>query len=89
VLTMRELGYDAVAFGWQGISVPKAVPAEIVARLNAEVVRAMAADEVQARTRALGIQTTGWSAGEFDAFVAAEIALWRPLIRELGIRLDT
>lgn len=89
VPTMRELGYDAVAFGWQGISVPKAVPAEIVARLNAEVVRAMAADEVQARTRALGIQTTGWSAGEFDAFVAAEIALWRPLIRELGIRLDT
>jgi tripartite-type tricarboxylate transporter receptor subunit TctC len=43
---------------------------------------------MQARTRALGIQTTGWSAAEFDAFVATENALWRPLIRELGIRLD-
>lgn len=88
VPTMRELGADAVAFGWQGISVPKGVPAEIVARLNAELVRAVASEELQARTRTLGIQTTGWSAAEFDAFVAAENALWRPLIRDLGIRLD-
>lgn len=89
VPTLRELGVDAVAFGWQGISVPKGVPAEIVARLNAELVRAMAAEELQTRTRALGIQTTRWSAGEFEAFVAAENALWRPLIRDLGIRLDS
>ncbi|HWT07605.1 MAG TPA: tripartite tricarboxylate transporter substrate binding protein [Roseomonas sp.] len=88
VPTMRELGADAVAFGWQGISVPKGVPAEIVARLNAELVRAMASEDLQARTRTLGIQTTGWSAAEFEAFVATENALWRPLIRELGIRLD-
>ena len=88
VPTLREMGVDAVAFGWQGISVPRGVPAEVVAQLNAEVVRAMASDEVQLRTRALGIQTTAWSAAEFNAFVAAENALWRPLIRDLGIRLD-
>ena len=89
VPTMRELGHDAIAFGWQGISLPRGVPTEMIARLNAEVIRAMASDAVLARTQALGVQTTGWSAGEFDAFVAAENALWRPLIRELGIRLDS
>lgn len=89
VPTLRELGHDAVAFGWQGISVPKATPAPIVARLNSEMVRAVASEEVQARCRALGIQTNAWSAAEFDAFVAAENALWRPLIRDLGIRLDS
>lgn len=89
VPTMRELGHDAVAFGWQGISVPKATPARIVARLNAELVRAVASEEVQARCRTLGIQTNAWSAEEFDAFVARENALWRPLIRELAIRLDS
>ncbi len=89
VPTMRELGYDAVAFGWQGLSLPKGVPPEIVERLNAELVRAVASDEVQQRTRGLGIQTNAWSATEFDAFVAAENSLWRPLIRELGIRLDS
>jgi tripartite-type tricarboxylate transporter receptor subunit TctC len=88
VPTLRELGHDAVAFGWQGLSVPRGVPAPVLARLNAELVRAMGSEEVQGRTRALGIQTTGWSAAEFDAFVAAENALWRPLIRDLGIRLD-
>jgi tripartite-type tricarboxylate transporter receptor subunit TctC len=88
VPTLREMGHDAVAFGWQGVSVPRGVADPVVSRMNAELVRAMASEEVQARTRALGIQTTDWSAGAFDAFVAAENALWRPLIRELGIRLD-
>lgn len=89
VPTLRELGHDAVAFGWQGVSVPRGTPAAVVARLNAELVRAMASEPVQARTQALGVQTTAWSAAEFDAFVAAENALWRPLIRDLGIRLDS
>ena len=88
VPTLREMGHDAVAVGWQGISVPRGVPAPVVARLNAELVRAVASEEVQSRMRALGIQTTGWSAAEFDSFVASENARWRPLIRELGIRLD-
>lgn len=89
VPTLRELGHDAVAFGWQGLSVPRGVPAPVLARLNAELVRAMASDELQQRTRGLGIQTTGWDAAAFDAFVAAENAIWRPLIRDLGIRLDS
>jgi tripartite-type tricarboxylate transporter receptor subunit TctC len=88
VPALRELGHDAVAFGWQGISVPKGTPAPIVARLNAELVRAVASEDMQGRARTLGIQTNAWSAAEFEAFVAAENALWRPLIRELGIRLD-
>ena len=89
VPTLREQGHDAVAVGWQGISVPRGVPAAVVTRINAELVRAVASEEVQSRTRSLGIQTTGWSAAEFEAFVAAENALWRPLIRDLGIRLDS
>lgn len=89
VPSMRELGHDAVAFGWQGLSVPRGTPAPIVARLNAELVRAVASDALQARTRSLGIQTTDWDAAAFDAFVARENAIWRPLIRDLGIRLDS
>ncbi|NMJ41241.1 tripartite tricarboxylate transporter substrate binding protein [Roseomonas sp. JC162] len=89
VPTMRELGHDAVAFGWQGLSVPKGVPAPMIQRLNAELVRAMASEELQARTRGLGIQTTDWAPAAFDAFVAEENTVWRPLIRELGIRLDS
>jgi tripartite-type tricarboxylate transporter receptor subunit TctC len=89
VPTARELGHDAVAYGWQGMSVPAATPAPIVSRVSAEMMRAMQSDVIAARFTDLDIQYRPWSPAEFQAFVASENALWRPLIRELGIRLDS
>jgi len=89
VPTLRELGFaDAIAYGWQGMSVPAATPAPIVARLHAALIAGTGADDVQARFRDLGIESAPWSPAEFSAFVVRENAAWRPLIRELGIRLD-
>jgi tripartite-type tricarboxylate transporter receptor subunit TctC len=39
--------------------------------------------------KGLGIEYQPWTPAQFNAFVAAENALWRPLIRDLGIRLDS
>jgi tripartite-type tricarboxylate transporter receptor subunit TctC len=90
VPTLRELGHaQAIAYGWQGISVPANTPAPVIQRLNTELNRAMASDEIARRTRDLGIETPPLSVAEFNAFVQRENAEWRPLIRELGIRLDS
>jgi tripartite-type tricarboxylate transporter receptor subunit TctC len=90
VPTLVELGHaGTVAFGWQGLSVPTGTPAPIIARVSAEMITAMQSPEIQGRLTTLGIQYQPWSPTEFNAFVAAENALWRPLIRELGIRLDS
>ncbi|WP_431281919.1 Bug family tripartite tricarboxylate transporter substrate binding protein [Humitalea sp. 24SJ18S-53] len=89
VPTLKELGPDAVAYGWQGMSVPAATPSAIVARLNEGLRAAIASEDIARRMRDLGIEATPWSAAEFNAFVGRENALWRPLIRELGIRLDS
>ncbi len=90
VPTLRELGHgNAIAYGWQGMSVPAAVPAPIVARLAEALKAAVAAEDVQARFRDLGIESAPWSPAEFQDFVRRENAEWRPLIRELGIRLDS
>jgi tripartite-type tricarboxylate transporter receptor subunit TctC len=89
VPTARELGFDAVAYGWQGMSVPAATPAPIVARLSQAMIRAMQSDLLATRLRDLDIEYRPWSPAEFQAFVGRENALWRPLIRELGIRLDS
>lgn len=89
VPTARQLGHDAVAYGWQGMSVPAGTPAPIVARLAEEMQRAMQSDAIAPRLRDLDIEYRPWSPAEFQAFVGRENALWRPLIRELGIRLDT
>ncbi|MBI0535724.1 tripartite tricarboxylate transporter substrate binding protein [Roseomonas sp. KE2513] len=90
VPTARELGFaNAIAYGWQGICVPIGTPAPVVSRLSAELARAIGSDEVQARFTTLGIERANFSPADFAAFVARENAEWRPLIRELGIRLDS
>jgi tripartite-type tricarboxylate transporter receptor subunit TctC len=89
VPTAREIGFDAVAYGWQGMSVPAGTPAPVVERLSDEMIRAMQSDQIAARLRDLDIEYRPWSPAEFQAFVGRENALWRPLIRELGIRLDS
>lgn len=90
VPTALELGIgQAVAFGWQAMSAPAGTPPAILARLNREMRAVIAAPAMQERMRDLGVETAPWSPEEFDAFVARENAAWRPLIRELGIRLDS
>lgn len=89
VPTARELGIpDAVAFGWQAMHAPGATPGPVIARLNAELRAAVAEAGMQERMRGLGIESAPWSPRQLNEFVAAESAIWRPLIRELGIRLD-
>jgi len=89
VPTAKELGFDAVAYGWQGMSVPAATPAPIVTRISEEMIRAMQSDAIAPRLRDLDIEYRPQSPAEFQAFVGRENALWRPLIRDLGIRLDS
>ncbi|KAA2213911.1 Bug family tripartite tricarboxylate transporter substrate binding protein [Teichococcus oryzae] len=90
VPTARELGIgNAVAFGWQAMHAPAGTPPAIIGRLNQEVRAAIASDAMQDRMRSLGIESAAWSPEELNSFVAAENRSWRPLIRELGIRLDS
>jgi tripartite-type tricarboxylate transporter receptor subunit TctC len=89
VPTLRELGFpNAVAYGWQGMSVPAGTPAPVTAKLAEALQAAVAAPDVQDRFRALGIESAALSPVAFQDFVRRENAEWRPLIRELGIRLD-
>lgn len=90
VPTMAELGHaNTVAYGWQGMSVPTATPAAIIARLSTDMITAIQSPEISSRMATLGIEYQPWTPAEFNTFVASENALWRPLIRELGIRLDS
>jgi tripartite-type tricarboxylate transporter receptor subunit TctC len=89
VPTLRELGWpEAVAYGWQGISLPAGAPAAVIGRVHAALQAGIAADDAAARFRDLGIESAALSPAAFQAFVQAENAVWRPLIRDLGIRLD-
>ena len=63
VPTLRELGFgNAVAYGWQGMSVPAAVPAPVVAKLAEALQAGVAAPDVQDRYKALGIESAAYLA---------------------------
>ena len=89
VPTLRELGWpDAIAYGWQGISLPAGAPAAVIDRVHDALTAGVDAVDVKARFRDLGIESAALSSAGFQAFVQSENAVWRPLIRDLGIRLD-
>jgi tripartite-type tricarboxylate transporter receptor subunit TctC len=79
-------GYVAIA--WNGLVAPKGTPAEIVARLNAETVKAMAEPEVAAKFTALGAVSRPLSPDAFRSFIKDEIAKWGEVVRQSGAKIE-
>ncbi len=67
---------------------PAGTPREIVAKLNKELIRALAASDVKEKLFNQGIETVGSSAEEFVAYNKAESAKWGKVIRERGIKIE-
>jgi len=89
VPTFRELGVEVdPAYAWMAMCVAAATPAPVVARLNEALNAAIATEEVAQVIRNLSAEAVPGDAAAFNAQIRAESALWRPLIRDLGIRLD-
>jgi tripartite-type tricarboxylate transporter receptor subunit TctC len=92
VPTLDELGVPNIhATFWHGIWVPKRTPPEVIARLNAAIVEALADPAVQQRFRDLGQEV--WPKEEQNpaalaAKQKAEIARWAPIVKEAGIKVQ-
>ena len=79
-------GYEA--FGWTGLVAPAATPAEIVQKVNADVVAILREPAVVQRLEELGALADPGAPADFAAFVRAEIAKWREVVRVANVRLD-
>jgi len=77
-------GFDA--FTWFGIAGPPGMPRDIVQRLHAEIVNAVAPAEVRARLEAVGAEVVANSPEEFAQFQKQEAAKWAKVVRDAGIR---
>lgn len=89
VRTMAEAGVaECVAYGWQGVALPRGASAELLERVNAAVRGAMAAPETVRQVEGTGAEALPLSVAECGALVRQEVAAWRPLLRTMGIRLD-
>jgi len=86
--TVAETLPGFAAQSWVGMLVPAGTPVEIVARLNAEVKKALADPEVRGKVDAQGFDVVGSTPGEFLAFARAESEKWAKVIRDYNIRVE-
>jgi tripartite-type tricarboxylate transporter receptor subunit TctC len=76
---------------WNGMWVPRGTPKDVIARLNAAVVRALADPAMRQRFAALGMELPPpdeQTPEALRAFHKAEIERWWPIIKSAGIKLD-
>jgi tripartite-type tricarboxylate transporter receptor subunit TctC len=76
-------GFDASQ--WWGMFAPAKVPGDVIAKLNAEVNRLLALDDMKAKLATEGAQPVLMSPEAFTKFVHAEIAKWRKVVAERNI----
>jgi tripartite-type tricarboxylate transporter receptor subunit TctC len=79
-------GYDAV--GWFGVIAPAGTPRDVIAKLNAEIVRIMALSEVRDRALAVGAEPSTTTPEGFAAFIAAEIPKWERVVKASGAKAN-
>jgi tripartite-type tricarboxylate transporter receptor subunit TctC len=76
-------GYDANT--WGGILAPAGTPRDIVTRLNAEINKALAAEDVRAKLIAGGVEIQGGSPNDFLDYIKAELVKWGKVAKDAAI----
>ena len=89
VPTVSESGYPGFeATAWFGLVATGGSPPAAIARLNAEVNKALKAPDVREKLITLGMYPVGTTPGEFDAHIRSEIVKYGKVIKDSGIKVE-
>jgi tripartite-type tricarboxylate transporter receptor subunit TctC len=89
VPTFVEEGFaGTVGDNWAGILAPAGTPAAAIAKFNAAMVEALKEPDLRARLHEAGITPAPSSPEEFEAYLREEIARWRTIIRDKGLKVE-
>lgn len=87
--TMSEAGLKGFEVNnWYGLFAPAGTAKDIIARANAETVKALAAPDVKKRLMDAGIIATSSSPEGFSTYIRAETAKWGKVIKDANIKGD-
>jgi tripartite-type tricarboxylate transporter receptor subunit TctC len=89
VPSIVEAGYpELVTVNWSGLVVPAGTPTAAIARLSAELIRALNAPEVKAKLRLQGMVPAPTTPERFGELLRSETARYGATIKEAGIKLE-
>jgi tripartite-type tricarboxylate transporter receptor subunit TctC len=87
--TVSEAGVPGLeAVSWFGLLAPAKTPKAIVGKLSAETARIVKLPDVNKRISELGAEPVGGTPQEYAAFIQSEIAKWRKVIKDAGVKLE-
>jgi tripartite-type tricarboxylate transporter receptor subunit TctC len=84
--TLQEMGYEGVnSTQWLGLLAPRGTSPEIVERLHAETVKALALPDVREHLEQAALEPVGNSPQQFADVIQHEIGYWTDVAHQLGI----
>ena len=89
VPTFGEAGMKGFeSYAWYGFFAPAKTPKEIVAKLNADALKAMKQPEWQKVLADTGSENVGESPEQFATFIKAEATKWAKVVKDSGATID-
>ena len=89
VPTVAEAGVPGYEFGiWFSMFAPAATPKPIIARLNQELVKALAAPDMRDKLAATGVNAESSTPEALGKHLQAEVAKWAKVIKAAGIPIN-
>ena len=89
VPTFPELGVAKLNGGaWFGIFAPAGTPKAVVEKISADINFYLRTPEMEKWLRDQGLEPTGMTPDQFTQFIKTDLAKWRQMIGELGIKAN-
>jgi tripartite-type tricarboxylate transporter receptor subunit TctC len=87
--TVAEQGFSSVeVYGWMGLMAPAGTPPEVIARWQAELVKAARVPAIKLKLNDQGFDVVVGTPEEFKSFLQAEHTKWAQLIKTAKISLQ-
>ena len=79
-------GFESIA--WYGVVAPAGTPKEIVAKLNAEIVRIANLPDIKKQLMEMGSPPVAGTPDQFGALIRSEIPKWGRVVKQAKVSLD-
>src|SRR5712692_1263450 len=87
--TVEESGVKGFQFvSWYGLWGPKNLPADVSAKLQADIAKVLALPDMKQRLAALGFDPIGSNGDQFGKYIRDEMAKYEKIIKDAKIKLD-